>query len=137
MTFACNLNWLNSILNQIESKFLNWIKIHWIKFKLNRIELKWNEMQIDMENINWKYARHFTHPWLWYWKKKKTQFQRDRFEIIHNKIWIEIYFGRNILLVNPKLIYPILALILQLSQKLSPPFWFMVQMDFTFPLESL
>jgi hypothetical protein len=38
------IDWIQKF-NQIESKFLNWIKIHWIKFKLN-----WNEMK---QNANW------------------------------------------------------------------------------------
>jgi hypothetical protein len=72
-------------------------------------------MQIDTQKY-WKYACHFHHPWLWHWKKKHNSKEIDLKSFII-KFWIEIYFGKNILLVNPKLIYPILALILQLSQK--------------------
>ncbi len=71
-------------------------------------------MQIDTQSIE---NMLITSIILDYGIEEKHNFQRDRFETIHNKFWIEIYFGRNILLVNSKLIYPILVLILQLSQK--------------------
>ncbi len=34
------LELIEFVFNQVESKVLNWIKIHWINFKLNWIEMK-------------------------------------------------------------------------------------------------